>query len=52
AMLMAAGERGWLDGEGAIMESLLGFKRAGADGILTYAAIRAAKTLKGIASDS
>ncbi|MBT3627760.1 MAG: porphobilinogen synthase [Rhodospirillaceae bacterium] len=52
AMLMAAGERGWLDGEGAIMESLLGLKRAGADGILTYAAIRAAKTLKGIASDS
>jgi len=47
AMLMAAGERGWLDGERAIMESLLGFKRAGADGILTYAAIRAAKTLNG-----
>lgn len=45
AMLMAAGERLWLDGEGALMESLLGFKRAGADGILTYAAIRAAKTL-------
>ena len=47
AMLMAAGERGWLDGERAIMESLLGFKRAGADGILTYAAIRAAKMLNG-----
>ena len=47
AMLMAAGEKGWLDGEGAIMESLLGFKRAGADGILTYAAVRAAKTLNG-----
>ena len=47
AMLMAAGENGWLDGEGAIMESLLGFKRAGADGILTYAAVRAAKTLNG-----
>ena len=47
AMLMAAGERGWLDGELAIMESLLGFKRAGADGILTYAAVRAAKTLNG-----
>ena len=47
AMLMAAGERVWLDSEGAIMESLLGFKRAGADGILTYAAVRAAKTLNG-----
>ena len=47
AMLMAAGENGWLDGEGAIMESLLGFKRAGADGILTYAAVRAAKALNG-----
>ncbi len=47
AMLMAAGEKGWLDGEGAIMEALLGFKRAGADGILTYAAVRAAKALGG-----
>jgi len=47
AMLMAAGENGWLDGEGAIMESLLGFKRAGADGILTYAAVHAAKALNG-----
>jgi len=45
AMLMAAGERGWLDGDRAVMESLLGFKRAGADGILTYAAVRAAKLL-------
>ena len=33
--------------QGAIMESLLGFKRAGADGILTYAAVRAAKALNG-----
>jgi porphobilinogen synthase len=47
AMLMAAGERGWLDGEGAIMEALLGFKRAGADGILTYAAVEAARRLNG-----
>ena len=47
AMLMAAGERGWLDGERAVMESLLGFKRAGADGVLTYAAVRAAKELNG-----
>ena len=48
AMLMAAGENGWLDGEGAIMESLLGFKRAGADGILTYFAEAAAQKLKGL----
>tara|TARA_Y100000588_G_scaffold79067_1_gene82682 strand:+ start:524 stop:1534 length:1011 start_codon:yes stop_codon:yes gene_type:complete len=47
AMLMAAGERGWLDGERALMESLLGFKRAGADGVLTYAAVRAARVLNG-----
>lgn len=47
AMLMAAGERGWLDGERAMMESLLSFKRAGANGVLTYAAVRAAKLLNG-----
>ena len=46
AMLKAAAANGWLDGEGAMMESLLAFKRAGADGILTYAAIEAAKRLK------
>jgi porphobilinogen synthase len=46
AMLKAAIERGWLDGERAVMESLLCFKRAGADGILTYAAIEAARRLK------
>jgi porphobilinogen synthase len=46
AMLMAAAERGWLDGERAMMESLLGFKRAGADGILTYFAVDAARRLK------
>jgi porphobilinogen synthase len=44
AMLMGAVERGWLD-ESVVIESLLGFKRAGADGILTYAAVAAAKRL-------
>jgi len=46
AMLHAAAQNGWLDGERAIMESLIAFKRAGADGILTYAAIDAARRLK------
>jgi porphobilinogen synthase len=46
AMLQAASRNGWLDGERAMMESLLGFKRAGADGILTYFALDAAKLLK------
>jgi len=45
AMLSAASERGWLNREQVMMESLLGFKRAGADGILTYFAIEAAKRL-------
>jgi porphobilinogen synthase len=45
AMLMGAIERGWLD-EGVVMETLLGMKRAGADGILTYSAVAAAKRLK------
>ena len=39
AMIKAAAERGWLDGEAAMLESLLAFKRAGADAILTYAAL-------------
>ena len=46
AMLEGAGANGWLDGERVMMESLGGFKRAGADGILTYFAVRAAKRLK------
>ena len=46
AMLKAAALNGWLDGERVMMESLLGFKRAGADGILTYFAPEAAKVLK------
>jgi porphobilinogen synthase len=46
AMLMAAAQNGWLDEEAVIMESLLAFKRAGADGILTYFARRAAEWIK------
>ncbi|OHV10617.1 porphobilinogen synthase [Kushneria phosphatilytica] len=46
AMHMAAFERGWLDERQVIMESLACFKRAGADGILTYFAKRAAQWLK------
>ena len=45
AMHMAAIQNGWLD-ESVILESLLGMKRAGADAILTYFAIRAATLLK------
>jgi len=45
AMLMAAAGNGWLDGDRAVLESLAGFKRAGADAILTYAAVRAARLL-------
>jgi porphobilinogen synthase len=46
AMIQAAAANGWLDGEKAMMESLLAFKRAGADGILTYFAPRVALNLK------
>jgi porphobilinogen synthase len=46
AMIMAAAGNGWLDGEKAMMESLLSFKRAGADGVLTYFAPRVAEKLK------
>jgi len=45
AMIMAAAGNGWLDGEKAMMESLTAFKRAGADGILTYFAPRVAERL-------
>ncbi len=47
AMLTGAGERGWVDGERVMLEALLGFKRAGADGILTYAALDMARRLAG-----
>ena len=46
AMLCAAAANGWLDREKVILESLLSFKRAGADGVLTYFAMEAAKLLK------
>src|SRR5256884_5028366 len=45
SMIMAAAQNGWLDGEKAMMESLTAFKRAGADGVLTYFAPRAAEKL-------
>jgi len=45
AMLKAAAANGWLDHDKVMMETLLGFKRAGADGILTYFALAAAKLL-------
>ena len=45
AMLQAAAANGWRDGERTMMESLLAFKRAGADGILTYFAVEAAKRI-------
>ena len=48
AMLNAAAQNGWLDREKVMLESLLGFKRAGADGILTYFAVEAAEWLQGI----
>ncbi|MGE3149955.1 MAG: porphobilinogen synthase [Pseudorhodoplanes sp.] len=46
AMIMAAAQNGWLDAEKAMMESAIAFKRAGADGILTYFAPRIAEKLK------
>jgi len=47
AMLKAAAQNGWLDHDAVMMESLLAFKRAGADGVLTYFALDAAARLKG-----
>ena len=46
AMIEAAAGHGWIDGDRAMMESLLAFKRAGADGVLTYFALRAARKLR------
>jgi len=45
-MLCAAAANGWLDRQRVMMESLMAFKRAGADGILTYFALEVAETLK------
>ncbi|SDG91298.1 porphobilinogen synthase [Roseospirillum parvum] len=46
AMIRAAADNGWLDGEAAAMESLMAFKRAGADAVLTYFALDVAQRLK------
>jgi porphobilinogen synthase len=46
AMLKAAAQNGWLDHDAVMMESLLAFKRAGADGVLTYFALEAARRLR------
>jgi porphobilinogen synthase len=46
AMIQAASERGWMDRERAMMESLLGIRRAGADVIITYFAVDAARVLR------
>jgi porphobilinogen synthase len=46
AMIMAAAGNGWLEGDKAMTESLIAFKRAGADGVLTYFAMRIAEKLK------
>ena len=46
SMLRGAALNGWMDGEAVMMESLLAFRRAGADGVLTYFALEAARVLK------
>jgi porphobilinogen synthase len=46
AMLVAAAANGWLDREAVVMESLLAFRRAGADGVLSYFALEAAQLLQ------
>ena len=48
AMIKAAAEKGWLDGEAAMLESLIAFKRAGADAILSYAALATAERLRSL----
>ena len=52
AMLKAAAQNGWLDHDAVMMESLLAFKRAGADGVLTYFALEAARKLQGQTAQS
>ena len=47
AMIMAAAGNGWLDGDKAMTESLIAFKRAGADGVLTYFAASCGETEEG-----
>jgi porphobilinogen synthase len=46
AMIQGAAERGWIDGDAAMLESLMAFKRAGCDGVLTYFAPRVARLLQ------
>jgi porphobilinogen synthase len=46
AMIMAAAQNGWIDGDKAMVESLMAFKRAGCDGVLTYFAPRVAKLIR------
>jgi porphobilinogen synthase len=46
SMLKAACNQGWLDERAAVLETLLGFKRAGADGMLSYFALQAARWLR------
>jgi porphobilinogen synthase len=48
AMIQAAAQNGWIDGERAMMESLIAFKRAGADGVFTYYAPRVAERLRAL----
>ena len=45
AMIKGAALNGWIDGEKAMLESLMAFRRAGCDGVLTYFAIEAAKAI-------
>ena len=47
ALIEAAGERGWVDRDRVVMESLVGIARAGADVVLTYFALDAARLLEG-----
>jgi porphobilinogen synthase len=47
AMIRAAAANGWIDGEKAMLESLMAFRRAGCDGVLTYFAPEVARLLRG-----
>jgi len=46
AMIKGAADRGWIDGEKAMLESLMAFRRAGCDGVLTYFAPEAARAIR------
>ena len=48
AMIMAAAQNGWIDGDKVMLESLMAFRRAGCDGVLTYFAPRVARALQGL----